>query len=451
MKKNEIYRLSVTGISSDGSGVARLDSFVIFIPGTVSGETVEAKILKVKKNIAYAKSEKILVPSENRINSSCEVAQPCGGCCYLHMDYEEQLRVKRQKVVDCLKRIGKLDCPVAETIPSPEVLHYRNKVLIPVGRNAQGEICAGFYAPRSHRIHAADACLIQDTKASEVIRCVKNWMNTFQITPYEEGTHSGIIRHIYFRMGRSTGQIMAGVVANTEMLPHAEELAKALLSVAGVTSVIHNVNCEKTNVVLGKKTNFLAGSDNIEDVILDTRFHIGPLSFYQVNPSQTARLYQTALDGLQLTKKDVLFDIYCGIGTIGLCAAKKIKRLIGIEVVPEAIQYAKQNAGLNHIENAEFFVGKAEEKIYDLIHRGDIPTVTVLDPPRAGCDRKLLDAVIQLSPGKLCYISCDPATLARDLSYLNEHSDYQIRSVIPVDMFPQTSHVESVALLTLSN
>ncbi len=447
MRKNEIYRLSVTGTSSEGSGVARLDAFVIFIPGAIEGETVEAKILKVKKNIAYAKVEKILSASASRIEPLCEIAQPCGGCCYLHMDYEEQLRVKRQKVIDCLRRIGKIDCPVAETIPSPELFHYRNKVLIPVGKNDRGELCAGFYAARSHRIHSADNCLIQHPKANQVIHCIKTWMEAFQIPPYDEATHSGLIRHIYFRIAVSTGQIMAGVVANAETLPHGNSLAEALLSIEGVTSVIHNVNREKTNVILGKKTNFLAGKTYIEDTILDTTFRIGPLSFYQVNPFQTARLYQTALNALKLTEEDTLFDIYCGIGTIGLCAAGQVKRLIGIEVVPEAIEYAKQNALLNGRNNATFFVGKAEDQIFDLIRQGDIPTAAVLDPPRAGCDQKLLDAMIQLAPRKLCYISCDPATLARDLAYLTQHSDYRIQSVIPVDMFPHTSHVECCVLL----
>ncbi|MBU5450267.1 23S rRNA (uracil(1939)-C(5))-methyltransferase RlmD [Acetivibrio sp. MSJd-27] len=448
MKKNEIYCLSVTGTTSEGLGVAKQDGLVIFIQGAIAGEMAEAKILKVKKNIAYAKVEKILTPSASRIRPSCPVFHQCGGCSYLHVSYEKQLEIKRQKVTDCLKRIGKIEFPVSGTLPSPQPFHYRNKVFIPVGKDTNGHIIAGFYAPRSHRIQSADACMIQDRKAQEVINCIKQWMEDFKLPPYDEKTHTGLIRHIYFRVGLSTGQVMAGVSANSKVLPHADILAERLLCIDGVASVIHNVNQFKTNVILGEKTNILAGLPYIEDKILDTRFRIGPLSFCQVNPYQTPRLYQAALDAMDLNIDDVLFDIYCGIGTIGLCAAKRIKKLIGIEIVPEAIEYAKQNALLNDIQNACFFAGKAEEKIFELIDQGEIPTAVVLDPPRAGCDRKLLEAIIRLAPKKLCYISCDPATLARDLNYLAEHSDYQIQSVVPVDMFPQTSHVETVVLMS---
>lgn len=451
MKKNEIYRLWVTGMTSEGFGVARQNGLVIFIQGAIAGEMVEAKILKVKKKIAYAKLQAILSPSPSRVDPPCKTFHQCGGCSYLHMSYEKQLEVKRQKVSDCLKRIGKIDFPVAEMLPSPEPFHYRNKVLIPVGKDQSGSITAGFYAPRSHRIQPADGCLIQDKRAGDIITCIKDWMTEFEIPPYDEKTHTGIIRHIYVRRGLSTGQIMAGVAANADNLPHGDILARRLLRMEGVTSVIHNINCAKTNVVLGEKTNILAGLPYIEDQILDTRFRIGPLSFYQVNPYQTPRLYQTALEALDLNREDVLFDIYCGIGTIGLCAARRLKKLVGIEIVPEAIEYAKQNARFNNIQNACFHVGKAEKKIFELIEQGEIPTAAVLDPPRAGCDPNLLDAIIRLAPAKLCYISCDPATLARDLNYLMEHSDYQIRSVVPVDMFPQTAHVETIVLLQRGN
>ena len=451
MRKNESYRLSVTGTTSEGQGVARRDGWVIFIQGAIAGELVQAKILKVKKNIAYAKTEKIFAPSPSRICPPCSVFPQCGGCCYLHVAYEKQLELKRQKVSDCLKRIGKIEFPVSETLPSPQPFHYRNKVFIPVGKDADGKLTAGFYAPRSHRIQSAGDCMIQDKRAQEVIRRILQWMEEFQISPYDEKSHTGMIRHIYFRTGLSGGQVMAGVIANAERLPHADFLASRLLETDGVVSVIHNVNCAKTNVILGDQTKIIAGTPYIEDQILGTSFHIGPRSFYQVNPYQTPRLYRTALDAMHLNEEDVLFDIYCGIGTIGLCAAKRVKKLIGIEIIPEAIAYAKQNAEINGIRNAAFFAGKAEEKIFELMERGETPTAAVLDPPRSGCDRKLLDAIIRMAPEKLCYISCDPATLARDLKELTEHSDYQIKSVVPVDMFPQTSHVETVCLLVLRN
>ncbi len=450
MKKNEIYTLTITGTTSEGAGVARQDGVVVFIPDVIVGETVTARIVKTQKNIAYGKVEEILVPSPHRISPSCPSARQCGGCCYQHIAYEKQLEIKRQKVSDCLSRIGKISFPVKETLPSPEAFHYRNKVLIPVGRDKEGAVTAGFYAPRSHRILSADGCLIQHESADSVIACVKQWMEKCSVAPYDETTHTGCVRHIYFRMGLATGQIMAGVVANAKKLPREELLAARLMQIPNMVSVIHNINCKKNNVILGEETRILAGVPYLEDSILATDFRIGPLSFYQVNPYQTSRLYEVALNGLKLSKEDVLFDIYCGIGTIGLCAAKRVKRLIGIEIVPEAVQYAKENAAGNGITNAEFFTGKAEEKIFDLIERGDIPTAAILDPPRAGCDKQLLDAIIHLAPQKLCYVSCDPATLARDLAYLLEHSDYQLLSVQPVDMFPQTSHVETVALLTLS-
>lgn len=451
MKKNEIYTLQITGTTSDGKGVARHKDFVIFVPYAIAGEIVEAKILKVKKNIAFGKLLKIIKASPHRIEPQCDTFFQCGGCAYLHMDYSRQLQVKRQKVADCLQRIGKIEFPVEETLPSPKIFHYRNKGLMPIGIDEKGEVITGFYTSRTHRINPIEECLIQAEQAKQVVNCVKKWMKDYGIQPYDESSHTGILRHIYFRTGQATGQIMAGVTANAEKLPFGKELGERLLRVQGVVSAIHNINCEKTNVIMGDKTEILAGSSYITDEILNMKYQIGPLSFYQVNPYQTSNLYQIALDGLDLDEKDILFDIYCGIGTIGLCAAKRIKRLIGIEIVPEAIRFAEQNAILNEVGNAQFYTGKAEEIIYQLMESGLKPTAAVLDPPRAGCDNKLLDAIISLSPKKLCYISCDPATLARDLNYLLARSDYQIRKVKPVDMFPQTSHVEVITQLIKSD
>ena len=450
MKKNDIVTLSVVSVTSDGQGVAKKDGLVFFIPYSLCGETILAKVLKIKKNVVYCKLEEIIIPSPDRIVPECKHFTKCGSCQFLNSRYKLQLDLKLLKVNDAIKRIGKLDNCVNEIIPSPEIFNYRNKALIPVSKNKDGETVCGFYRNHSHNVIDMEDCFIQDKNAFKVVSAVKKWMADYKISPYDEVNGNGLIRHIYFRRGIHTNEIMAGIVAFKKDIPHLDKLIEALREIEGMASVILNVNPDKTNVILGNETKVLWGSPYITDEILNLKFKIGSRSFFQVNPYNVGNLYKKALDFLELSKKDILFDIYCGIGTIGLCGAKNVKELIGVEIVDEAIDYAKENAKINNIDNSTFYVGKAEEVIYELINKENKPTKVILDPPRAGCEESLLKEIIKLAPGKIAYISCDVATLARDLNYIKNNSNYEIKEIIACDMFPETSHIESIALLTHS-
>lgn len=446
MNKNDTVVLNITSVTSEGHGVAKDGEFVFFVPYAILGEEVLAKVLKVKKNVCYCKIIEVIKPSEARIEPCCDNFFKCGGCLFLNTDYKKQLETKLIKVNDAIKRIGKINFDVNNIIPSPETARYRNKALIPVSEK-DGEIICGFYRNRTHDVIPMDDCVIQDDDAFPVANTVTNWMKKYKIAPYSEITHKGLIRHIFYRKAIHTGEIMAGIVSFKKDVPYLDALTEELKKIKGVTSLILNVNPVKTNVILGDFTEVLYGNPYITDKILGFNFKIGFKSFFQVNPYNVGNLYKAALDFLELNKNDILFDIYCGTGTIGLCGADKVKEIIGVEIIPEAIEYAKENAKINGIENSTFYVGKAEDVIYELTEKENRPTKVILDPPRAGCYESLLQEIIKLSPEKICYVSCDVATLARDLKILTENEIYKVEKIVACDMFPQTAHVESVALL----
>lgn len=443
MQKNEYFDVEIISMSSDGAGVCRIDGTVVFVPFALVGDFLKVKILKVKKNIAFGKIAEVIRPSEFRVNPSCGSFGKCGGCSLLHMTYESQLEYKRNKVSEAIKRIGKLNVDIEKTVPS-EPFGYRNKALIPVGKDKEGKLCAGFYRRQTHDIIPFEKCVIENDVVSVICKKVTEWMEETETAPYDSETGKGCVRHIYIRRAELDNKIMCGIVTSTEKLKNEGLLIEKLASVEGVSSVINNINKEKTNVILGNNTQVLWGEKYLTDTLLGKEFIIGSMSFYQINRNQCERLYKKAGELLQLTENDVLYDIYCGIGTIGISLGDKVKKLIGVEIVPEAVELARINAERNGIKNAEYYVGKAENMSFE----GDEkPTAVVIDPPRKGCDPALIETLLKLEPEKICYISCDPATLARDLKIFSESGKYSIGTVYPFDMFPQTEHVEAVVLL----
>ncbi len=446
--KNEIYETEITSYSSDGSGICRIDGIAVFVPFTVAGDKLLVRIVKTCKTYAYGKIEKLLLPSENRATPLCPVFGKCGGCSLMQMTYEEQLRFKHTYVSDCIKRLGGIAAEVLPPLKSDKIYGYRNKVQIPVGISAEGKVITGFYSQRSHRVIQCEGCLIQNEISQKITKIFCDWMEEFNILPYCEETHSGLFRHIYVRCGEGTDEIMAVAVINSKTLPHGEIIAERLKS-AGVTSFSYNINREKTNVILGNKTVNIYGGEKIKDTLCGLTFEISPESFYQVNHSQAERLYETAIRFADITKEDCVLDLYCGTGTITLCAAVYAKKAVGIEIVPEAIRDAKENMRLNDINNAEFYLGDAAEVTAKLSKEGVKADKIIVDPPRKGCSPETLKLISRLSPKTVVYISCNPATLARDLKLMKEYG-YDTEMVQPVDMFVHSSHVECVALLTLS-
>lgn len=514
-RKNEIVTIEITDIGSDGEGIGRADGFTLFVRGAVVGDVIQAKILKAKKTYGYAKIEKIVHPSEYRVEPVCPVAGRCGGCQLQSMSYAAQLSWKERKVRECLERIGGVSFASTgdgETGESAEAfdgvvmkdvtekskpqflpivgmedcLAYRNKAQFPVGRDKNGKIVTGFYAGHSHAIIPSDFCAIQAPVNEVICKTVCEHMEQHQIAPYEEETHTGLVRHILTRVSAVTGEVLVCLIINGRSLPEAEVLAERLKTAvqsfsavevkecreaetkANVTGqfvggmkngrkpqltlkgVCFNVNCERTNVILGTEIIPVWGENYITDAIGEVSYRISPLSFYQVNPKQTRVLYGKALEFAELTGNEVVWDLYCGIGTISLFLAKKAKQVYGVEIVPQAIEDAKQNAMRNNITNAEFFVGAAEEVLpakYRESGGSMRADVIVVDPPRKGCDERLLQTVVNLEPERVVYVSCDPATLARDVKYLEENG-YRLVKAQPVDMFPMTGHVECVVLMS---
>jgi 23S rRNA (uracil1939-C5)-methyltransferase len=396
----------------------------------------------------------ILTPSSDRVEAKCPVARQCGGCTLQHLRYEKQLEYKYQKVKNCLERIGGLkgiEEKMEPTLGMEEPFYYRNKAQFPVGKNKDGEIITGFYAGRTHSIIENDHCCIQAKVNDQILPVIKSYMKKNRIEPYDETNHSGLVRHILTRVGFTTGEIMVCLVVNgrAKDLKHAEELVAELTKIEGMTSIVVNRNQEATNKILGTEIETLWGRDYIEDTIGNVRYQIGPLSFYQINPRQTRVLYGKALEFADLTGEETVWDLYCGIGTISLFLAQKAKQVYGVEIVPEAIEDARKNAVINGMDNVEFFVGKAEEILpqkYKESRQTMYADVIVVDPPRKGCEESLLETIVQMEPKKVVYVSCDPATLARDLKYLDSHG-YEVRKVQPVDMFGMGGHVEVVTCL----
>ncbi len=444
MKKNDFVTTDIVSYSSEGVGIGKIDEYVLFVPYTCIGDRVKVKILKIKKNILYCKAYEFINKASSHIEPVCNCYDKCGACSLLHMNYPSQLELKRNKVSEAIKRIGKLNLFVHPVTPSKNK-EYRNKVLIPVGESESGELVFGFYRRKSHNIIKMNKCVIQDNVINKICNAVIDWMSEHSVKPYDYETGKGTVRHIYIRKAYGNNTIMAGVVANRQTIPFKNELVSILTSIPEVVSVIHNVNLTGTNVILGEKTNILWGEEYLQDTLLNKKFLIGSLSFYQINRAQTEKLYSKAGELLSLNENDILYDIYCGIGTIGICLGEKAKKIIGVEVVQEAVELARKNAELNGIKNYEYFVGKAEEISFS---DKDKPTAVVIDPPRKGCDSALIDTLLELKPEKICYISCDCATLARDLKIFSESGLYSIGDIYPFDMFPNTEHVECCVLLS---
>lgn len=455
-RKNDMVTLDIVDCGTNGEGIGKADGFTVFVKDAVIGDQVTAKIMKAKKNYGYGRLMEILKPSPDRVEPICPSARQCGGCQLQALSYEKQLAFKAEKVRGHLERIGGFsDLPMEPIIGMDDPFHYRNKAQFPVGKNKEGHIITGFYAGRTHSIIENRDCALGVPENQEILNRVVSYMEKYHIEPYDETTGKGLIRHIFTRCGYYTGQLMVCMIINGTSIPHQQELVDSLREIPGMTSITLNVNKKRNNVILGDQMKLLWGQEYITDKIGDISYQISPLSFYQVNPQQTWKLYSKALEYADLHGEETVWDLYCGIGTISLFLAQKAKYVRGVEIVPAAIEDARRNARLNHIENAEFYVGKAEEILPDYYekyaqdHPGETARadVIVVDPPRKGCDETLLDTIVEMQPKKVVYVSCDSATLARDLKYLCERG-YQVESVCPVDMFPMTVHVETVCLLS---
>lgn len=471
MVKNQIVTIKIEDIGNEGEGIGKAEGYTLFVKGAVIGDTARVKVLKAKKTYGYAKIEELIVPSPWRVVPKCAVAGKCGGCQLQHLSYEKQLEYKETKVKNCLVRIGglseeeiaeKMEPVVGMKIP----YHYRNKAQFPVGRDREGSPVMGFYAGHSHTIIDCMDCVIQEPINAVILPVIRSFMQEFSISAYEEETGNGLLRHVLTRVGFHTGEVMVCLIINGKKFPKAELLAERIQAAideknvekneeneaeCGYTlkSFCLNVNTARTNVILGTEILPVYGETYITDYIGETRYQISPLSFYQVNPEQTVKLYQKALEYAQLTGNEIVWDLYCGIGTISLFLAQKAKQVYGVEIVPQAIEDARKNAVLNHIANAEFFVGAAEnvmpEKYAESGGRMRADVICV-DPPRKGCEESLLETIVKMEPKRIVYVSCDPATLARDVRYLGERG-YKVEKVCPVDQFGHSGHVETVVLL----
>ena len=452
LQKNQLLTLRIERLSSDGSGVAHSpEGEAVFVPGTAPGDEAQVRIVKDCGRYAFGILDKLLTPSPDRIPVDCAVAGPCGGCSLRHMDYAAELRAKQESVADAFRRIGGLDVPVLDALPSPEVDRYRNKVQFPVGRDKNGAPCIGFYAGRTHRIVPCPDCRLQPGVLNDIGNALCSFFAAHGIQPYDEESGKGLVRHIFLRRGTHSGQIMVCLVCTRPKFPHGEELVAALREqFSDIASVLINVNAKKTNVILGEETVSLYGPGYIEDTLCGVPVRLGPLSFYQVNTLAAERLYGIAAEYAQLEPSDVLLDLYCGMGTIGLFMADRCRELIGVEIVPEAIDSAKANAarmGDGVAAKSRFFCADAGQAAARLAAEGLRPDVIMLDPPRKGCDETTLSAVVQMSPRRVVYVSCNPSTAARDAAWLEEHG-YHAEKVQPVDLFPRTRHCECVIALS---
>lgn len=448
-RKNDLVTLEIEDCGIDGEGIGKADGFTVFVKDAVIGDTVTAKIIKAKKNYGYGRLMEVLKPSPYRVELKCEFARQCGGCQLQALSYDQQLVFKTNKVKGHLERIGGFtDIPMEPIIGMDELFHYRNKAQFPVGRNKEGKIVTGFYAGRTHNIIENRDCALGVAENKEVLDRVIAHMEKYGIEPYNEATGKGLVRHVLIRYGYFTKEVMVCLILNGNKLPKEEQLVKSLCEIPGMTSITINVNKKHSNVILGEEIRLLWGQEYITDRIGDISYQISPLSFYQVNPMQTQKLYAKALEYADLHGEETVWDLYCGIGTISLFLAQKAKFVRGVEIVPAAIENAKENAKLNGLENTEFFVGKAEEVLpREYKKNGVYADVIVVDPPRKGCDETLLETMVEMNPERIVYVSCDSATLARDLKYLCERG-YELRKVCPVDQFGMTVHVETVVLLS---
>lgn len=465
MKKNDVFTVTIEDMGEDGAGIGKTDGYTWFIKDALIGDVIQASVMKMKKNYGFARLVKILEPAPGRVEARCPVARACGGCQLQELDYREQLRFKERKVYNHLKRIGGMDRlflpedrEKAAGVPDAVVMEpiigmedpwrYRNKAQYPVGLGKDGQPAAGFYAGRTHSLIPAPGldCLLGCQENKELLKIILDFMKEYKIPSYDEAAHQGLVRHVLLRKGFSSGGLMVCLVINGEDLPHGGELAERLRE-AGVSSVSYSVNMERTNVIMGTRIVNLYGPGYITDTIGDIEYRISPLSFYQVNPVQTEKLYGTALEFADLSGGETVWDLYCGIGTISSFLAKKAGKVYGVEIIPQAIEDARENARRNGIENVEFFVGKAEEVLPEQYERNHVHAdVIVVDPPRKGCDPVCLETILKMAPERVVYVSCDSATLARDVKFLEENG-YRAARVRPVDMFPMGGHCECVVKL----
>ena len=452
LQKNQILTLRIERLSSDGSGVAHsADGEAVFVPGTAPGDEARVRIVKDCGRYAFGILDELLTPSPDRIPVDCPVAGPCGGCSLRHLDYAAELRAKQESVLDAFRRIGGLEVPVLDILPSPEVDRYRNKVQFPVGVDKSGAPCIGFFAGRTHRIVPCPDCKLQPSVLNEIGNALCAFFAQQGIRPYDEQSGKGLVRHIFLRRGAHSGQIMVCLVCTRAKLPHAEQLCTVLREqFPAISTILLNVNAKNTNVILGSENHILYGPGYIEDTLCGVPVRLGPLSFYQVNTLAAERLYGVAAQYAQLTPDDTLLDLYCGMGTIGLSMAGQCRELIGVEIVPEAIESAKANAarmGEAVAAKSRFFCADAGQAATQLAAEGLHPDIVMLDPPRKGCDEATLSAVVRMAPRRVVYVSCNPATAARDAAWL-EQNGYHAEKVQPVDLFPRTKHVETVVLLS---
>ena len=454
LQKNQILTLRIERLSSDGSGVAHsADGEAVFVPGTAPGDEARVRIVKDCGRYAFGILDELLTPSPDRIPVDCPVAGPCGGCSLRHLDYAAELRAKQESVLDAFRRIGGLEVPVLDILPSPDVDRYRNKVQFPVGIDKNGVPCIGFYAGRTHRIVPCPDCKLQPSVLNEIGNALCAFFAQQGIRPYDEQSGKGLVRHIFLRRGAHSGQIMVCLVCTRAKLPHAEQLCTALRGqFPAISTILLNVNAKNTNVILGSENHILYGPGYIEDTLCGVPVRLGPLSFYQVNTLAAERLYGVAAQYAQLTPDDALLDLYCGMGTIGLSIAEQCRELIGVEIVPEAIESAKANAarmGEAVAAKSRFFCADAGQAATQLAAEGLHPDIVMLDPPRKGCDKATLSAVVRMAPRRVVYVSCNPATAARDAAWL-EKNGYHTEKVQPVDLFPRTKHCECVLLMSKS-
>ncbi len=450
IRKNDELQLHIDALSAEGSGIGRIDGMAVFVAGGVPGDTLLVHIIKAKKSYAVGKTVQILTPSPARISSDCPLFPQCGGCAYRFLDYQTELREKQRRVEDAFLHLAHIPLP-CETVLSPETPdRYRNKAQYPVTRE-NGKVKIGFYAPRTHRVIDCADCRLQPAEFAEIVAVFRDFLTEFDISVYDTQIGKGLVRHLYLRKGFQSGEIMVCVVANGNRLPHEDILVERLCALPyKITSIIFNRNAEKTNVILGDDCRTLWGTPDIGDTLCGVEVRLSPLSFYQVNHSMAQRLYRKAAEFADLKGNETVLDLYCGAGTIGLSLAHQAGKVYGAEIVPAAVENAKENAKRNHIENAEFFCEDAADASKRFRDMGIRPDVVLLDPPRKGCDESVLRTVSEMCPQKIVYVSCDPATLARDASRLSAYG-YQAVRLAAADLFPRTVHIESVALFTRQN
>ena len=449
LSKNKEYIVDIVDIGQGGVGIGKYEGFTVFVDGGLVQDKIKVKITKSKKNYAVGDIVEIIEKSPFRVERKCsESLRQCGGCQIQELDYQKQLDVKTNEVKQVISRIGKLDdVVIQDTLGMEHPFRYRNKAQFPIQKKDNMPVI-GFYKKKSHDLISTDECIIQHEVNDKIIKIIKTYIRAYNVSIYDEKTHKGLLRHLVTKVGFTTGEVMIVLVANGKKLPYLKELASVLKeNIPGFKTLVVNVNTQKTNVILGKENIVAYGDGMIRDYIGELVFEISPLSFFQVNPLQTEVLYNKALEYANLGENDTVFDIYCGIGTISLFLAQKAKKVYGIEIVEDAIKDAKRNAKINNMDNVEFYVGKAEEVVPKMYKEGKRANVVVVDPPRKGCDEKVLDTIVSMEPDRVVYVSCNPSTLARDLAYLNERG-YKCHEIQPVDMFPHSVHVENVAWLS---